>query len=530
MPGVSRLVPSLLLATAGGLVPAAAGAAPSFGPPQRIAALAGGDAASAGIAVGQDAQGRAVAGWIDAPLTTTSSAKVVSRTATGGWSTPTTFGGSEPLTGLELTVHPSGWAGVAWANGGFFAPSWAGAVRSPGGVWSSPIERERRSDNPEAGTTRREVGVAVGPAGELFAGWTRIVDLNPGTFTTAPEWRLQFRGAGATSFTEQPVVTPATPLVPTLDAAGNALLIATRPGGRVTAEFRPAGGDWGAPAVISEEQQGVDFPAKPSVAFAPDGSATAAWIIGVGGAWQVQAARRSAAGEWSPVRTIGVIGLQRDVGPGELLIGAAADRTVIAWVGGSKLRFGPSSSTLQAYTFTPTAEGTDNVAQLPVEFGITSPRLSVADGHALLTWSTAEGRRGATLEGGLDWSEPFPLPGAADATNVGATIDAAGRADTLWTQDGAIFSSRSGLQASRVVKVDVGLTGLFGARCPATAQVAINLRVVASLPTQGAGATRCRVTGTVPVSSSLAIGAPVTALVTAGGLLPSLTITRVTAG
>jgi hypothetical protein len=75
---------------------------------------------------------------------------------------------------------------------------------------------------------------------------------------------------------------------------------------RVEARYRPAGGSWGEPKVLSAPISGF---LPPHVAIDDAGNAVAIWYRSIDGVGRIQTARRSAAGVWSAPKTLSPEGL-----------------------------------------------------------------------------------------------------------------------------------------------------------------------------------------------------------------------------
>jgi hypothetical protein len=143
--------------------------------------------------------------------------------------------------------------------------------------------------------------VAVDPHGNAVVVWSARSDLLSGTITVATR---SAGGAWSAPFDLSGVVRGASDQQVAVDAAGNATVIWSQisAGGNgyvVRTASRPLGGAWSAPVDLSAGPTS----SGPQLAVAPDGSATAVWILHepVGTSWTVQAKSRPAGGlqAWS---------------------------------------------------------------------------------------------------------------------------------------------------------------------------------------------------------------------------------------
>jgi hypothetical protein len=559
---VNRLVASLLLSTATASVLAApAVGAPTWSPASTVEWLhdpAKVDLLRGSLQVAADAQGNEVAAWLDSAPDGRWAVTVSSRAAAGSWGPATRFFIAPPRyeeeASLKLDVSSTGWAVVSWiepaGTGG--APQSRFVTRSPGGTWSQPATSEPAL--PAGSTGTEYFSSDIGPSGELSLTWLR----SEATAPDGPVLGRKLRVAGASTFVDDPLVAGYWSQ-PQFDAAGNALVIDNAPNGGLISRWRSATGDWEAPQQVappSDEAAGLgDIGPTARWAIAPNGAATAIWLRPVDGQVGLQAARRSADGTWGPVTTLDrfaefptsfLTGYDVSAGPAGAVVGwslltlglegGASTSQVFGTVAGPTGGFGARAQLAPTITNPDPASGNSCSAL----------QTAVGDRVGVVTWSTAAGvAAGAQFTAGQSsWSAPFALPTAGKATNLGATFAPNDRLSVIWGEADRLRWSTAALGGTspsptptptptpapapaRTVRIDAALSALSGARCPSSAQVAVNGKRVATLPITGAGAPRCRVTGTVPVSSSLKAGTSVIVTITATGLVPAVLIAKV---
>ena len=189
----------------------------------------------------------------------------------------------------DLAVDPAGNATAIWASGSLVQA----ATRPAGGTWSAPVDLSTIAG------PRANPRIVVDPAGTATAVW--------GTFTTTYGIQTATRPPGA------PWTAPADLSAPGQDTFDTPELAADRrgtvtalwqrhdgSGWIVTSATRSAGGGWTAPVDLSATGHDAW---DPQVAVDPAGNTTAVWSLAnepmSDSARTVQAARRTAAGEWT---------------------------------------------------------------------------------------------------------------------------------------------------------------------------------------------------------------------------------------
>lgn len=550
-------VPLLLSVGIAGLTAAPAIATPTWSTPQTVEWLHEPtlvDELRGSLRVAADAQGNEVAAWLDAAPDGRWAVTVSSRPARGGWLPATRFFIRpkqilDDLT-LRLDVSATGWAVVSWteSTGTDGAPQSRFVTRTPAGVWAQPATSE--PPQPAGSTGTEYHSIDIGPAGELSVTWLRQEAGATPDSPSIPVLGRRLRPAGATSFLTDSLTADSTSQ-PQFDAAGNALVLDRVADGGLVARQRTSSGPWQAPvrlAPAASPSTGLDE-IGPTVrwSMAPDGSIAAIWLRGRGGQVDVQAIRRSAAGAWGAVTSLGQISEATPTFLGGLSVAAGPAGAVAAWStfslqagGGSESRVlgavaGPTGGWSAARPLAPTI-----VNGGPDEFdGYAALHTAVGGTVGLATWSTSAGAAGGAqfVAGQRDWSAPFSLPNSVKATNLGATISPSDRASVLWGEGERLRWSAAQLGPqtptptpvpvpTRSVSIDAALTAANGLRCPARVQIAVNGTAAGSLAVAGAGLQRCRATGTIPVSASLRPGTAVLVTLTGSGLIPTIVVVR----
>ena len=239
--------------------------------------------------VAVDAAGTVTATWshFEAYKTTVQAA---TRTTDGTWSTPVDLSvPGQPARTPDLAVDPAGNATTIWVSDTLIQS----ATRPPGGTWSAPEVLSTIAGS------RANPRIVVDPAGTATAVW--------GSFTTTYGIQTATRPLGGTWTDPIYLSAPGedtfdTPQV-AVDRQGTAIAVWQRHDGSgwiVAAATRAPGGSWTSSVDLSaSDHDGWD----PQVAVDPAGNATATWALADAGtsnsARTVQAARRTAAGQWT---------------------------------------------------------------------------------------------------------------------------------------------------------------------------------------------------------------------------------------
>jgi hypothetical protein len=216
--------------------------------------------------------------------------QAATRLADGTWTAPVDLSSpGQYARTTDLAVDPAGNATAIWVAGNLVQT----ATRPAGGTWAAPV------DLSSIAGPRANPRIVVDPAGTATAVW--------GTFTTTYGIQTATRAPGA------PWTAPADLSAPGQDTFDTPELAADRrgtvtalwqrhdgSGWIVTSATRPAGGAWTAPVDLSATGHDAW---DPQVAVDPAGNATAVWSLAdepmSDSARTVQAARRTAAGDWT---------------------------------------------------------------------------------------------------------------------------------------------------------------------------------------------------------------------------------------
>lgn len=216
--------------------------------------------------------------------------QAATRLADGTWTAPvdlSTPGQSARTT--DIAVDPAGNATAIWVAGSLVQT----ATRPAGGTWAAPVDLSTIAG------PRANPRIVVDPAGTATAVW--------GTFTTTYGVQTATRSPGA------PWTAPAYLSAPGQDTFDTPELAADRrgtvtalwqrhdgSGWIVTSATRSSGGGWTEPVDLSATGHDAW---DPQVAVDPAGNATAVWSLAdepmSDSARTVQAARRTAAGQWT---------------------------------------------------------------------------------------------------------------------------------------------------------------------------------------------------------------------------------------
>lgn len=243
--------------------------------------------------VTMDADGDAVAAWVRHGQTGMS-VEAVSRPAGGGWSAPVTISaaGATEVTRPAVGVGADGTAVAAWAWRGGPGDLWRvqAASRGAAPAWSAA------RDISETSVSAPVTAVALAADGTGWVAWDREV----GTGKVAEA--AAHGPAGAWDKPERltdPDGNAGSPDLELLADGRVALATATATGpatARVTIRVAGPGG-WGAPEVVGTP---AELAVGPRLAAVPGGMALAWDGCPQGGSCSVRAARRDAAGAWTP--------------------------------------------------------------------------------------------------------------------------------------------------------------------------------------------------------------------------------------
>jgi hypothetical protein len=207
-----------------------------------------------------------------------------------------------------------------------------------------------------------------------------------------------------------------------LDTAGNAVAIwSIGFGSTIRTAARPAGGDWSAPEDLS-----VENGRTPQLAMNAAGDAVAVWSGFDGVDDEVTwAAVRPAGGDWSPPEELSVAGESDGFFP-QVAIDAAGN-AIAVWQ-----RFDLSDDVVQAAVRTADGDwSAPDVLSSPGE-NARSPRIAMnAAGSTVAAWSSLSGGTHAAVRpAGGDWSAPKDI--SAAGAEPALAVDSGGTAFALW--------------------------------------------------------------------------------------------------
>jgi hypothetical protein len=224
-----------------------------------------------------------------------------------------------------------------------------------------------------------------------------------------------------------------------LDSAGNATAVWDRWNGEVTvveSAYRPAGGGWQAPVVLSvpeESGPGEPPPFTPNggsarIAVDADGDATVVWeTYGANDKMLIQSAARSAGGAWQAPVTLDEMGLATAPEPW-VAVDAIGNATVV-WRKSEVIRaaFKPDGEDWQAPVPISDPEEASYVPQAAMN----------SDGDATVVWMEADGSnyvvRSALRPAGGGWEAPTLVSAVGEyAGNPHIALDPEGDAMVVW--------------------------------------------------------------------------------------------------
>jgi hypothetical protein len=244
--------------------------------------------------VAVDAAGIVTATWSRFEAKPSEAFKHVVQAATrltdGTWTAPVDLSApGQYARTTDLAVDPAGNATVIWVAGSLVQT----ATRPAGGTWGAPV------DVSTIAGPRANPRIVVDPGGTATAVW--------GTFTTTYGIQTATRAPGGAWTAPADLSAPGQDTFDTpelaADRRGTVTALWQRHDGSgwiVTSATRPAGGAWTTPVDLSATGHDAW---DPQVAVDPAGNATAVWSLAdepmQDSARTVQAARRTAAGEWT---------------------------------------------------------------------------------------------------------------------------------------------------------------------------------------------------------------------------------------
>ena len=442
--GSRRLIAAALACLGLGVLPAASSlAAPVPLSPANLSAT-GQNAEAPDVAV--DAAGDTVAVW-SRYNGTHDIVQSASRPAGGTWSAPVDLSvAGRNATEPQVALDGAGNAVAVWSRYDGADYIVQASARPAGRDWEQPLDLSTTGESAEAPQ------VAIGPAGEAVAVWSRSDGANDivqsaarplgGSWSPAVDLSLAGEDAG----TAQVAIGPAGEAVAVWsrsDSGFNSL---------VQGSVRPQGGSW-SPAV-DLSQTGM-IAEDPQVAVDPDGGAVAVWTSSDASPSVIQSVTRPAGGPWgAPVR-LSEVG--RNSEEAQVAFGAAGDGAGV-WT-----RDNGTHTIVQAIGFDGAGPQLRNLS-IPAVATMGQPvAFSVSPFD---NWSAiASTRWSLGGEGEVDGTAPthvFPRPGAYDVTVT--VTDALGRL----SRSSATVTVFPKARAARNIKVK-GKRAQLRVHCPSPA-------------------------------------------------------------
>jgi PKD domain len=301
----------------------------------------------------------------------------------------------------------------------------AGSAAAPAHAaprWLAPV------DLSAAGRDAEDPQVAVDPAGDAVAVWTRFdgahtivqAAVRPAGGSWVPSGNLSVAGRDA----EEPDVG--------IDAAGDAIAVWRRHDGSkyiVQSATRPVGGAWQGPVDLSAAGETAK---EPELAVDAAGDAVAVWTRFDGLDFVVQAAGKPAGGGWQGPVDLSVAG--QDAEEPHVAIDSSANALAL-WS-----RYDGSRFVVQS------ARRLAGVWEKPLDVSVAGqsaeePQLALDPaGNAVAVWSRFDGAKDIVQAavgsgGGGAWGQPADLSAAGqNAEEPQVAIDPAGNAVAVWTR------------------------------------------------------------------------------------------------
>jgi hypothetical protein len=388
---------------------------------------------------------------------------VPSAVAAPGWLAPANFVEEAGSVGrLRIAVDEQGDAIAVWQSedgkleGGVSSYEARTAFRSADGAWQAP---ERLSPY---GQSAEEANVAFDAHGDAFAVWeaySSSVSEGDAHFSV----QVAFRPAGGTWQTPvklSPVEAPGS-VHPSLavDAQGDAIVTWNRAegpgGGSVQEAFRPAGGAWQAPVDVTQGNAWGDYS---QVAFDKQGDALAMWQD------PLQSAFMPAGGTWQPPS---IVGSELVARPGsDFAVDGRGDAVAVwdSWTEGFlshrvvQAAFRSAGGEWQAPVDLSEEPHGEDWRWEPYE-----PQVAIDEqGDAVVVWTQGEkGVLSASKPSGGAWQTPVDLspPGTSDG-DAQVAFDGQGNALAVWDgEDGTVQSALKPAGGAWQAPVDIGHGG-----------------------------------------------------------------------
>ncbi len=362
------------------------------------------------------------------------------REAGSGWQSPIVLSelesqGEEEAAGAQnassprIAVDGEGGATVVWERyGGANRLLIQATYRPPGGSWQAPV------DIGEVTTmVAPEPWVAVDAAGDATAVWKNREVIESAYRPAGGSWQAPapISDPETESFTPQAAV----------NAQGDATAVWMHFDGSdyvVQSAYRPTGGSWGAPTLVSApgEEGG-----NPHIALDGSGNAMVVWRGEGEGGEAARAAYKSAGGEWQAPVDVSTPGEEAQ----SLRVALDADGDAMVLWGGSTGELGAHAVVQAAYR--PAGGGWEAPIDISEDGGNAYPSDVAfdADGNAAVVWARSDGTQNvvqaAYKPAGQPWEAPTDLSeegkNAMDAVVVlgapGISSAARGVATALWT-------------------------------------------------------------------------------------------------
>jgi hypothetical protein len=399
-------------------VEAPTGATAGWLAPLNVSSLA----ASFGVSeVAMDEHGDTVAVW-----PTEAVVQSAFRPAGGSWEAPVALSTeAKPLSNPRLALDPNGDGLATWPIFTASSQTVQAAVRSADGTWQAPVDLSTGCRNVN---NYVEPHVALDAAGDALVGWRCQFTEGPGRVAAFTD----FKPAGGNW--QAPVVLSETlhteaeaPSAPGLifDSQGNAYAYWHEQGLDKVA-YRPAGGNWQAATAIGEGE----------LQLGVDGHDNAYALVSAHGGLAV--AYRPAGGSWQPPALVVSAGLQEEAGPSEpdFVVDAAGEEALIwgASEGGNgniEVARKPPGGRWQAPVILTTAANQGPEPTMAFD----------ASGDAIAAFRIAGGLiDAARLPAGGRWQETTLISGSATSGAGGPEVATTprGNAVVAWGHEGVI--------------------------------------------------------------------------------------------
>jgi len=325
----------------------------------------------------------------------------------------------------QVAVAPAGDVVAVWSRFDGSNTIVQAAVRPAGGSWMPP------EDLSVAGRDAEEPDVAIDAAGNAVAIWRRhdgskyIVQTATRPAGGAWQQAIDLSVAGQTA--KEPRLA--------VNGTGDAVAVWTRHDGLdfvAQAATRAAGGSWQSPDDISLPGQDAE---EPQVAIDPAGDAVAVWSRYDGSRFVVQSARRVAGGAWQGALDVSVAGQHAE--EPQVAIDPAGN-AVAVWS-----RFDGAKDVVQAAVQAPGGGWGPGADLSPAGQNASEPQVAIDPaGNAVAVWlrenSPTEVIQSSSRPAGGSWEPAVPLSAAGnDAEAPQVSLDPDGNALAVWSRTDA---------------------------------------------------------------------------------------------